>query len=382
MVSFENRTDVSQHYESDRAVCDAKPPKDLERLLALDWPVEGQGIDGAIQTIADALKYSVRTGHPRFMDKLYTGSDPVGMVAELVTAALNTNLHVYSVAPVFTLYVCAAIYVTISYFFFFLVRMELGTVRELGKVFYQSSSTVDGVSCPGGSYSNLLALVTARSTLFPQSRSLGHPGNLVLFASNDAHYSVSKNAILSGIGIDNVIKVPTTVDGRIIVAELRECIAAQVQLGKVPFFINATAGTTVTGAFDDFAAIADVAEEFKCWMHVDACWGGAVAFSTKHRHLVAGVARADSIAWNAHKMMGVPIQSSILLTKKSGLLQKCNGKTDARKREATNCAFQPSEPATSSTTKTSTISETRRCSVAVVLISSSSTCPGSTMVCG
>ncbi|XP_037131510.1 glutamate decarboxylase 1 isoform X3 [Syngnathus acus] len=92
----------------------------------------------------------------------------------------------------------------------------------------------------------------------------------------------------------------------------------------VPFYVNATAGTTVYGAFDPLNAIADICQRHTLWMHVDAAWGGCLLLSDRHKTKLQGIERAWSVTWNPHKMMGVPLQCSAILIKKKGLLQKCN----------------------------------------------------------
>ncbi len=86
--------------------------------------------------------------------------------------------------------------------------------------------------------------------------------------------------------------------------------------------INATAGTTVAGAFDPLDEIADVAGKHGVWLNVDGALGGSVLLSRRHRHLAAGAERADSFVWNAHKMMGVPLPCSALLLARRGLLER------------------------------------------------------------
>jgi len=86
--------------------------------------------------------------------------------------------------------------------------------------------------------------------------------------------------------------------------------------------INATAGTTVQGAFDPIDAIADVARELGVWLHVDGAWGGSVLLCERLRRLVRGIHRADSVTWDAHKLLGVPLTSSVLLTRRHGLCRK------------------------------------------------------------
>lgn len=106
--------------------------------------------------------------------------------------------------------------------------------------------------------------------------------------------------------------------------ELEKAIESVVESGRKPFFVNATAGTTVMGAFDQFHRIADICQRHNIWMHVDGCLGGTAILSNKYAHLLAGVERADSLAWNPHKTLGAPLQCSIVVFKHKGLLHECN----------------------------------------------------------
>jgi glutamate/tyrosine decarboxylase-like PLP-dependent enzyme len=94
--------------------------------------------------------------------------------------------------------------------------------------------------------------------------------------------------------------------------------------GGKPFFVGATSGTTVLGAYDPLEEIAEICKRHGLWMHVDGCWGGAVLFSEKHRYNMQGVELADSVCWNPHKMIGSCLQCSVFLTKHAGLLSKTN----------------------------------------------------------
>lgn len=87
---------------------------------------------------------------------------------------------------------------------------------------------------------------------------------------------------------------------------------------QVPFFVGTTAGTTVLGAFDPFEEIAAVCKRHGVWMHVDGCWGAAALLSPTHRHHMQGAELADSLAWNPHKLMGLPLQCSAFLTTHKG----------------------------------------------------------------
>eukprot|EP00069_Balaena_mysticetus_P014855 bmy_22420T0 len=107
-------------------------------------------------------------------------------------------------------------------------------------------------------------------------------------------------------------------------SDLERRILEAKQKGFVPFLVSATAGTTVYGAFDPLLAVADICKKYKIWMHVDAAWGGGLLMSRKHKWKLSGVERANSVTWNPHKMMGVPLQCSALLVREEGLMQSCN----------------------------------------------------------
>jgi glutamate/tyrosine decarboxylase-like PLP-dependent enzyme len=107
--------------------------------------------------------------------------------------------------------------------------------------------------------------------------------------------------------------------------ELERAISRAGAGGKTPFMVVATSGTTVPGAFDPLDAIAEITERHGLWLHVDASFGGGVLFSQRHRHLMAGVQRADSVTWNPHKMMGLPLTCSAILMREKGVLEATNG---------------------------------------------------------
>lgn len=118
---------------------------------------------------------------------------------------------------------------------------------------------------------------------------------------------------MCGIGTDNVWSVPIDAQGRIIPSELSKLVQKAKDEGKTPFYVNATAGTTVLGSFDPFKEISEICKKHNLWLHVDGSWGGSAIFSSKQKHKLAGVELADSLAVNPHKMMGVPITCSFLL---------------------------------------------------------------------
>lgn len=107
--------------------------------------------------------------------------------------------------------------------------------------------------------------------------------------------------MMAGMGMDSVIPVKSNINGDMIPEELDAAITKARSEGKTPFFVNASAGTTVMGGYDDLNVVSDICKKHGVWMHVDGCWGGAAVFSEKTKYKVAGCEKADSIAINFHK---------------------------------------------------------------------------------
>jgi len=121
------------------------------------------------------------------------------------------------------------------------------------------------------------------------------------------------------------VGVLTDARGAMVPEALEDAVKDAKARGKTPFLVCATAGTTVTGAFDPLGDLADVAQAHGMWLHVDGAWGGAAMLSQKHREPdMSGVERADSLAFNPHKLMNVPLPCSAFLTKEPGSLAACN----------------------------------------------------------
>ena len=133
-----------------------------------------------------------------------------------------------------------------------------------------------------------------------------------------------KAAQTCGIGAKNVWLVPVDAQGKMRVDRLTYLLKEARLQGYEPFFVNATAGTTVLGACDPLPEIADLCEKEDLWMHVDGSWGGAAIFSAKHKHKLRGIERARSITTNPHKMLGAPVTCSFLLASDMRVFWRAN----------------------------------------------------------
>ncbi|KAM3605213.1 uncharacterized protein V6R79_022297 [Siganus canaliculatus] len=281
--------------------------KDGLEGFSLNLPDQPDTLEQLLVDCRDTLKYGVRTGHPRFFNQLSSGLDVIGVAGEWLTSTANTNMFTYEVSPVFIL-------------------MEEVLLRKMQSIVGWSDEEGDGIFCPGGSISNLYSILVARYYFYPEVKTRGMTAvpQLVLFTSEHSHFSVRKSAAVLGLGSDNVIMVKCDERGKMIPAELQSSIIKAQEKGLVPFYVNATAGTTVYGAMDPLSAIADICQRHNLWMHVDAAWGGGLLMSDTHKGKLQGIDRAWSVTWNPHKLMGVPLQCSAILVQKRGLLKECN----------------------------------------------------------
>ena len=279
----------------------------LERM-DLAPPQVGRPLDDLLDDVRQTLHYSVRTGHPGFSNQLFGDQDAAGLLGEWMTALLNTSMYTFEVAPVVTL-------------------MEQALMSHMCALVGWTGDQGEGVLTPGGSIANLMAMLAARNRARPEVKERGLDGSarLVACMSEEAHYSVERAASVLGLGTSAVRKIPVDECGRMLPAALEQALEQVVADGGEPFFVCATASTTVAGAFDSLEDVSRIAERHGAWMHIDAACGGSVLLSPRHRDLMRGCERADSVTWNPHKMMGVPLACSALLMREQGLLASTNG---------------------------------------------------------
>jgi len=291
-------TDVTHHL----------PPEELRSKLDLTLPEAGCSMDDLYKTIDLYLTFAVKTGHRQYFNQLWSGFALPGFLGDVIASLANTSMYTYEVAPVATL-----------------VEKEL--IKKLGHI--SGFENPEGLFVTGGSNGNLQAMMVARNHTIPHVKNAGFQdaNKLIAFVSEEAHYSFEKSANVLGIGITNVCKIRTDAAGRMIPEELTIAIEESFQKGKRPFFVGATAGTTIKGAFDPLEEIAQIAKHHDLWFHVDGSLGGTVIFSPHHRSLLEGLNKADSFVLNAHKLMGLPLICSIFLVKEKGHLLNTNSVT-------------------------------------------------------
>jgi L-2,4-diaminobutyrate decarboxylase len=257
-------------------------------------PSGGADLDGALRDVASwLLPASVNVSSPGYLAHLLCPPTLPAIAAAVLEAGLNQSMDSFDQAP-------AASHVEDH-----LVRWlcaELGLPDGAG-----------GVFTPGATQSNLMGLLAARQ------RS-GSQDGAVVVCSDSAHFAVARAADLLGLG-DRVVVVPTSA-GPLTAARLGVELQRLQRKGIPVMAVSLTAGTTDTGVIDDLAGCADVARAAGAWVHVDAAAGGALAFSPRHRHLVAGIAAADSVSMDGHKLLFQPVSSGVFLCRSAVSLTK------------------------------------------------------------
>lgn len=273
-------------------------PAEVRAKLQRPVPVEP---DGATPVCADIVRsilpYPTGNTHPRFFGWVHGSGTPIGIIADMVAAAMNANVggreHVA-------------------------IHVERQVIEWCRTLFGFPEGT-SGLLLSGTSMATLVALAVARHQATDgvvKRHGLDcHPASLVGYSSTEAHGSVTKAFELLGLGGDALRAVPVDAAYRMDVAALGRQLAADRRDGRQPFCVIASAGTVNTGAIDDLVALADLCVAEGLWLHVDGAFGALAALSESLCPRVAGVERADSLAFDFHKWMHVPYDAGCVLVR-------------------------------------------------------------------
>ena len=273
-------------------------PATLAGMLHEDAPDQGQPVDAILQTLERDVFTSVRhLDHPRFFSFVPSASNFVSVMGD----ALASGFNVFS--GVFLESSAAA-------------QIEL-TVLDWLRGLCDLPESAGGVLVSGGSVANLTALAAARKTR------LGDDWReAVVYCSDQAHSSISRAAGILGFRVDQITSIEADADFRLPVGSLRKAIERDRTQGRRPFCVVASAGTTNTGAVDPLAAIADICEREKLWLHVDGAYGAAAVLTPEGKAALAGMERADSLSLDPHKWLFQPFEIGCVLLRDGALLEK------------------------------------------------------------
>ncbi|MGH3736032.1 MAG: pyridoxal phosphate-dependent decarboxylase family protein [Micromonosporaceae bacterium] len=260
----------------------------------------------AIEIALDALRrLQPHVRHRRHFGLFDAAPTTMGVAGDALAAAFNPCLASWAGSP-------------------FGVAAERHLVNEFGRHFGFGDAT-DGILTSGGSEANVVALMLALTSRHPRHRIEGVRGldaAPVVYHTAEAHPSVERASALAGLGTAAAHRIPVGATSRMRPAALAERIRADRDSGLAPLLVTVTAGTTAAGVIDPIAEVAEVAREHGLWLHVDAAWGGAAALLPELAEQFRGIELADSLTFDPHKWMSVPIGAGLLLTRHPGLLAR------------------------------------------------------------
>ena len=235
--------------------------------------------------------WNIHVTHPRYFGLFNPSIRPAGILADALVALYNPQLAAWSHAPVAN-------------------EIERLTLRAFSQALGFDPDSVLANFTSGGAEANLSAVLAALAHRIPAIAEFGVAGcgaRPVIYLTSESHHSFVKIARMTGLGTNALHEVAVT--GRFImdVASLAGRIQADLEAGWLPLMVVGTAGTTGAGLIDPLPQIAEVADRTGLWLHVDAAWGGSAMISPRLKPAVSGIERADSVTWDAHKWLSVPM---------------------------------------------------------------------------
>ncbi|MBZ5608539.1 MAG: pyridoxal-dependent decarboxylase [Acidobacteriia bacterium] len=303
---IETIENYTSNIASQRVTPELEPRKIRSLLAACDFERPMDPLE-AVDFIARGLQqYQTHAPHPRYYGLFNPAPSTMGIAADALVAAFNPQMAAWSHSPL-------------------AVEIEQHLIRCFGAWFGYDTKQTDGTFASGGAEANHTALLTALTDAFPDYPVRGVralEGQPVFYASSESHHSFLKAARVSGIGIDAVRRIEVDDKLRMNPQALEAAIARDRAAGMLPFLVVATAGTTNAGVVDPLADLARIAARERLWYHVDAAWGGAAVLVPELRPLLDGIASADSITFDAHKWLNVPMGAGVYLTRHLEILHR------------------------------------------------------------
>jgi glutamate/tyrosine decarboxylase-like PLP-dependent enzyme len=281
----------------------AESPHELQALLQASAPLPEEGTDAATllaRTTRLLFEHSLFNGHPRFFGYITSSPAPIGMLGDLLAAAVNANVGAWRLGPMAT-------------------EIEAQTVRWIAEL-VGYPSTCGGLLVSGGNMANIVGLLAARRAAADwdiRAKGLADPAarRLRVYASAETHTWLQKAADLAGLGTDAIRWIPTDDQLRMDIAALRASVAHDRAAGDVPMMVIGTAGSVSTGAVDPLREIAALCHEAGIWFHVDGAYGAFAAVVPGASDDLAAMALADSVALDPHKWLYAPIEAGCTLVR-------------------------------------------------------------------
>jgi len=293
----------------EKPVINQPPLGDIINDLNLASYVRKGGLsqDHLLDFIKKYLSATTRLHHPSYLAHQVATPHYAGAIGSLIDGFTNNPMAIYEMGP------AAA---SIEYFIINWLLEKVGWLPSPVKI--QEGNGRDfggGVLTHGGSLANLTAMISARNKIAPESWQKGSPKDLALLAPAGCHYSIARAAGILGIGQDAVYYLEVNEKGAIIPDRIPAVYQTLKNDGKRAIALVANACSTAVGIYDPLSEIGDFCVANNLWFHVDGAHGASVLLSEKYKDLLKGVEKADSIVWDAHKLMRVPTLCAALLVR-------------------------------------------------------------------
>ncbi len=278
-------------------------PGELTDLLPASGPERGEPFEEIFRDFRDLIvPATTHWNHPRFLAYFANSASGPGILGELLCAALNSNHMLWKTGPS----AAELEQVTLGW-----LRQWLGLPEEFFGNIHDTASTA-----------TMHAILAAREAAAPQIRLRGEWPSLALYTSEHANLSVDRAALAAGLGRAAIRHIPVDGGFRMIPRALESAIQADLAAGKTPFCVVPTLGTTSSASLDPLPEAAAIARRYGLWLHVDAAYAGPAALLEEHRGILEGVELADSLVLNPHKWLFVPMDLSILYTRRPEVFRR------------------------------------------------------------
>ena len=267
-----------------------------------DMPDEGGDAASIVAEATDLLTaHSLYNGHPKFLGYVTASPAPIGMLADLLAAAVNPNVGAWTLAPVAS-------------------EIEAQTIRWIAALLAYPA-TCSGLLVSGGNEANFVGIYAALRATFPREETAQRSERMAratIYASSETHTWIEKAIDMFGLPPDALRSIRVDAGRRLVLDDLAARLTADRRDGRIPVAVVGTAGTVSTGAVDPLPAMAALCRDHPVWFHVDGAYGGFAAMLDDESAIPAdlrGLALADSVAVDPHKWLYAPLEAGCALVR-------------------------------------------------------------------
>lgn len=282
----------------EKPVTTGETPKQIQKILGnKSLPKNGESASDLISKATNLLlNHSLLNGHPKFSGYISGSPAPIGILADLLAAAVNPNMGAFILSPMAT-------------------EIEKQTIKWLAE-FIGVSPDYGGILVSGGNMANFTAFLAARTAKASKNfKENGLSENLTIYCPKTTHTWIEKAAILFGHGKKSIRWIPIDDSNKMNIKILEQNIKSDLENGLKPFLVIANAGDVSTGAIDDFVAVSNICKMYDLWFHIDGAYGIPAAVIPELEAKFKGVKEADSIALDPHKWLYSPLEAGCTLVK-------------------------------------------------------------------